>query len=108
MVGDPTRAAGAAEVAFRNIGELTGDLGKVTAPSTGAEQPQPTRVQIVSGADTIVAIASPAGATERRHKVRTKERFHCAQKRAVEQPAALSGRVGRPDRFFLDNLFTLG
>jgi predicted PurR-regulated permease PerM len=44
-------------LAFRNIGELTGDLGKVTAPSTGSEQPEPTRVQIVSGADTIVAIA---------------------------------------------------
>jgi predicted PurR-regulated permease PerM len=48
---------GPVSLAFRNIGELAGDLGKVTAPSTGAEQPEPTRVQIVSGADTIVAIA---------------------------------------------------
>src|SRR6266481_2863146 len=48
---------GPLNLAFRNIGELSGDLGKVTAPSTGAEQPEPTRVQIVSGADTIVAIA---------------------------------------------------
>jgi len=48
---------GPLSLAFRNIGELTGDLGKVTAPSTGAEQPEPTRVQIVSGADTILAIA---------------------------------------------------
>jgi predicted PurR-regulated permease PerM len=48
---------GPLNLAFRNIGELTGDLGKVTAPSAGAEQPEPTRVQIVSGADTIVAIA---------------------------------------------------
>ena len=48
---------GPLSLAFRNIGELTGDLSKVTAPSTGAEQPEPTRVQIVSGADTIVAIA---------------------------------------------------
>jgi predicted PurR-regulated permease PerM len=53
MVSDPASAS----LAFRNIGELTGDLDKVTAPSTGAEQPEPTRVQIVSGADTIVAIA---------------------------------------------------
>jgi predicted PurR-regulated permease PerM len=48
---------GPLSLAFRNIGELTADLGKVTAPSTGTEQPEPTRVQIVSGADTIVAIA---------------------------------------------------
>jgi predicted PurR-regulated permease PerM len=48
---------GPVSLALRNIGELAGDLGKVTAPSTGAEQPEPTRVQIVSGADTIVAIA---------------------------------------------------
>ena len=48
---------GPLSLAFRNIGELTGDLSKVTAPSTGAEQPEPTRVQIVSGADTILAIA---------------------------------------------------
>ena len=48
---------GPLSLAFQNIGELAGDLGKVTASSTGTEQPEPTRVQIVSGADTIVAVA---------------------------------------------------
>ncbi len=42
--------------AFRNIGELTKDLGKVAASSGGAEQPEPTKVQIVSGVDSLVEL----------------------------------------------------
>ena len=48
---------GPLSVAFRNVGELISDLGKVTAPARGAEQPEPTKVQIVSGADSAIAIA---------------------------------------------------
>ncbi len=42
--------------AFRNIGELTKDLAKPAASTGGAEQPEPAKVQIVSGADSLVTL----------------------------------------------------
>jgi predicted PurR-regulated permease PerM len=47
---------GPLSLAFRNVGELIGDLGKVTAPAGGAEQSKPIKVQIVSRADGAIAI----------------------------------------------------
>jgi predicted PurR-regulated permease PerM len=45
-------------LASRNVGSLIDDLGKVTRPAGGAQQPEPTKVQIVSGgADSALAIA---------------------------------------------------
>jgi predicted PurR-regulated permease PerM len=46
---------GPINLALSNIGALAADLSKVTA-SEGAQQPQATKVQIVSGADNMVAI----------------------------------------------------
>ena len=46
---------GPLNLALSNIAALTADLSKVTA-SGGVQQPQATKVQIVSGADNIVAI----------------------------------------------------
>jgi predicted PurR-regulated permease PerM len=43
-------------LAFSNVGAVITDLGKVTASARGAEQPEATKVQIVSGADSVVAI----------------------------------------------------
>ena len=48
---------GPLSVAFRNLGELINDLGNVTTPARGAGEPEPTKVQIVSGADSAIAIA---------------------------------------------------
>src|SRR6516165_9671659 len=42
--------------AFRNIGELAKDLAKPTASVGGAERPEPTKVEIVSGADSLVTL----------------------------------------------------
>jgi predicted PurR-regulated permease PerM len=47
---------GPLNMAFRNIGAVISDLGKVTASAGGAQQPEVTKVQIVSGADSVVAI----------------------------------------------------
>ena len=51
------RPPGPLSVAFRNLDELINDLGKVTTPARGAGEPEPTKVQIVSGADSAIAIA---------------------------------------------------
>src|ERR1700738_1316193 len=37
--------------AFRNVGELVNDLSKITASAHGTQEPQPTKVQVVGGAD---------------------------------------------------------
>jgi predicted PurR-regulated permease PerM len=47
---------GPLNLAFSNVGAVIADLGKVTASARGAEQPEATKVQIVSGADSVVAI----------------------------------------------------
>ena len=48
--------------ASRNVGELINDLGKITASAHGAQEPEPTKVQIVGGADGIVSLVK-AGMT---------------------------------------------
>jgi predicted PurR-regulated permease PerM len=48
--------SGPLNLALRNIGALTDDLSKVTAPSGGAEKLQPTKVQIVSSADSALEL----------------------------------------------------
>ena len=47
---------GPLNAAFSNVGTVINDLGKVTASARGAQQPEATKVQIVSGADSVVAI----------------------------------------------------
>jgi predicted PurR-regulated permease PerM len=47
---------GPLNLAFSNVGAAIADLGKVTASAEGAQQPEATKVQIVSGADSVVAI----------------------------------------------------
>ena len=47
---------GPLDLAFRNVGELVKDLGRVKTSSGGAEQPEPTKVQIVSGVDSVVTV----------------------------------------------------
>jgi predicted PurR-regulated permease PerM len=42
--------------AFRNVGELIADLSKATAPAAGEEQSKPMKVQVVSGAESAIAI----------------------------------------------------
>ncbi|MEA3147464.1 MAG: hypothetical protein QOI53_3036, partial [Verrucomicrobiota bacterium] len=43
--------------AFSNIGSLTADLGKITAPAAGtAQESEPTKVQVVSGADSALTL----------------------------------------------------
>lgn len=42
--------------AFSNVGAVIADLGKVTESARVAQQPEATKVQIVSGADSVVAI----------------------------------------------------
>ena len=46
---------GPLNLAFTNVGSMITDLGKVTA-SGGVQKPEPTKVQIVSGADSVFAI----------------------------------------------------
>jgi predicted PurR-regulated permease PerM len=46
---------GPLNLALSNVGALITDLGKVTA-SGGVQQPEATKVQIVSGADSVIAI----------------------------------------------------
>ena len=48
--------SGPLNLALRNIGALTDDLSKVTAPAGGAEKLQPTKVQIVSSADSALEL----------------------------------------------------
>jgi predicted PurR-regulated permease PerM len=45
---------GPLSLAFRNIGQLIDDLGKAAATSEGSGQPEPAKVQIISGADSAV------------------------------------------------------
>ena len=47
---------GPLSLAFRNVGAVIADLGKVTASAGGVQQPEVTKVQIVSGADSVLAI----------------------------------------------------
>jgi len=49
--------SGPLSLAFRNIGSLSADLGKLTAPAAGtAQEPEPTKVQVVSGADNALTL----------------------------------------------------
>ncbi len=48
--------SGPLNLALRNIGALTDDLSKVTAPAGGAEKLEPTKVQIVSSADSALEL----------------------------------------------------
>lgn len=48
--------SGPLNLALRNIGALTEDLSKVTAPAGAAEKLQPMKVQIVSGADSALEL----------------------------------------------------
>jgi len=47
---------GPLNTAFSNVGAVIADLGKVTESARVAQQPEATKVQIVSGADSVVAI----------------------------------------------------
>jgi predicted PurR-regulated permease PerM len=49
--------SGPLSLAFSNIGSLTADLGKITAPVAGtAQESEPTKVQVVSGADSALTL----------------------------------------------------
>jgi predicted PurR-regulated permease PerM len=49
--------SGPLSLAFSNIGSLTADLGKITAPAAGtAHESEPTKVQVVSGADSALTL----------------------------------------------------
>jgi predicted PurR-regulated permease PerM len=49
--------SGPLSLAFSNIGSLTADLGKITAPAAGtAQESEPTKVQVVSGADSALTL----------------------------------------------------
>ena len=56
MDGDQKGPPGPLNLAFRNIGAMISDLGKVTASAGGTQQPEPTKVQIVSGAEGVATI----------------------------------------------------
>jgi predicted PurR-regulated permease PerM len=48
---------GPLSLAFSNIGSLAADLGKITAPAAGtAHEAEPTKVQVVSGADSALTL----------------------------------------------------
>jgi predicted PurR-regulated permease PerM len=48
---------GPLSLAFRNIGSLSADLEKITAPAAGtAQESKPTKVQVVSGADSALTL----------------------------------------------------
>ena len=53
---------GPVNLAFRNVGELVTDLGKITASAGGGQQPEPTKVQLVNGGDRLVSLVK-AGMT---------------------------------------------
>jgi predicted PurR-regulated permease PerM len=46
---------GPVNLAFRNVGELVNDLGKITASASG-QQPQPAKVEVVNGGDRLVSL----------------------------------------------------
>jgi predicted PurR-regulated permease PerM len=54
--------SGPLEVAFRNVGELINDLGKITKSARGTQEPVPTKVQLVGGADGLLSLVK-AGMT---------------------------------------------
>jgi predicted PurR-regulated permease PerM len=45
---------GPVNLAFRNVGELVNDLGKIQASTGGSQQPEPAKVEIVNGGDRFV------------------------------------------------------
>jgi predicted PurR-regulated permease PerM len=47
---------GPLNLAFTNVGSMIADLGKVSASVEGAQKTEPTKVQIVSGADSILTV----------------------------------------------------
>jgi predicted PurR-regulated permease PerM len=47
---------GPLNLAFTNVGSMIADLGKVSASVEGAQKSEPTKVQIVSGADSILTV----------------------------------------------------
>src|SRR5260370_26358313 len=48
--------------AFRNVGELVNDLSKIIASAHGTQEPEPSKVQVVGGADGIAPLVK-AGMT---------------------------------------------
>jgi predicted PurR-regulated permease PerM len=46
---------GPASLAFRNVGNLLNDLSKVTASAKSPEQPEPMKVEVVSGTERVFA-----------------------------------------------------
>jgi len=48
--------SGPLNLAFTNVGLMIADLGKVSASAGGAQKLEPTKVQIVSGPDSILAV----------------------------------------------------
>jgi predicted PurR-regulated permease PerM len=51
---------GPLNLAFTNVGSMIADLGKVSASVEGAQKTEPTKVQIVSGADSILTVVKTA------------------------------------------------
>jgi predicted PurR-regulated permease PerM len=47
---------GPVNLAFRNVGELVNGLGKITASASGGQQPQPLKVEVVSGGARLVSL----------------------------------------------------
>ena len=48
--------SGPLNLAFTNVGSMIADLGKVSASVEGAQKPEPTKVQIVSGTDSVLTL----------------------------------------------------
>ena len=53
---------GPVNAAFRNVGELVNDLGKITASAVRGQEPEPAKVQVVNGEDHILSLVK-AGMT---------------------------------------------
>jgi predicted PurR-regulated permease PerM len=53
---------GPVNLAFRNVGELVNDLGKITASASGGQLPEPAKVEVVNGRDRLVWLVK-AGVT---------------------------------------------
>jgi predicted PurR-regulated permease PerM len=47
---------GPINLAFRNVGELFNDLGKITASAGRNQEPEPARVQVVNGEDHLLSV----------------------------------------------------
>jgi predicted PurR-regulated permease PerM len=50
------RPPGPVNLAFKNVGELISDLEKANASAAGAQQPEPTKVQVVKGSDALLPL----------------------------------------------------